>query len=149
MLPFASMRVWKPSKRAGKPSTGIARRKREPNITGARKKIEENGFEVAGLRRRRICVRPQRKPEKNAADITRMKPRAEKSTSPATIITTPPVMVAIMATSRHDGDSRRKRKANNNTNASEDDLHIADRNVSLRTPSLVTELTVKCKTNIS
>jgi len=70
-------------------------------------------------------VSPQRKPEKNAADMTRMKPRAEKSTSPATIITTPTVMVAIMATRRQEGVSRRKRKAKMRTKAREEDLHIA------------------------
>lgn len=71
-------------------------------------------------------MRPQRKPEKNAADMTRMKPSAEKSTSPATIITTPAVMVAMIATSRQEGVSSRKRNANNRTNASEEDLHIAE-----------------------
>jgi hypothetical protein len=72
-------------------------------------------------------VRAHRKPEKQAAEMTRMKPRAENSISPKTIITTPAVMVAIMATRRQDGFSRRKRKAKMRTKASEDDLHIAER----------------------
>ena len=94
--------------------------------------MEEKGFDVAGFRRRRIWVRPQRKPEKKAADITRMKPRAENSTSPNTIITTPAVIVAIMATRRHDGVSSRKRNANRRTNAREDDLHMARDDVRIR-----------------
>lgn len=87
--------------------------------------MEENGLAVAGLRRRRICVRPQRKPEKKAAEMTRMKPRVLKETSPATIIITPMVIVNIMATRRQEGISRRKRKAKQRTKAREEDLHIA------------------------
>ena len=70
-------------------------------------------------------MRPQRKPEKKAADMTRTKPSVENLTSPATIIITPIVMVVIMPTSRHDGTSRRKRKANIRTKAKDEDLHIA------------------------
>lgn len=80
---------------------------------------------VAGFRKRRIWVRAQRKPEKKAAEMTRMNPKAENSISPKTIITTPAVIVAMMATSRRDGDSRRKRKAKRRTKAREEDLHIA------------------------
>ena len=123
--PLSTTRALKPSIRVGMPSMGIARRKRVRNMIGARKKIDENGLEVAGLRRRRICVRPQRKPEKKAAEMTRTKPRAEKSTSPKTIIITPMVIVAIMATRRQEGVSRRKMKANMRTKAREEDLHIA------------------------
>lgn len=36
MVPLASMSIRRPSKRAGKPSTGMARRRREANIMGAR-----------------------------------------------------------------------------------------------------------------
>ena len=54
-----------------------------------------------------------------------MNPRVENDTSPATIIITPAVIVAMMATRRHDGVSRRKRKAKVRTKASEDDLHMA------------------------
>ena len=82
-------------------------------------------MEVAGFRRRRIWVSPQRKPEKKAAEMTRMNPRVEKATSPATIIMTPTVMVAIMATRRQEGVSRRKRKAKIRTKARDEDLHIA------------------------
>ena len=70
-------------------------------------------------------MRAQRKPEKKAAEITRMKPRAEKLISPKTIITTPTIIVAIMATRRNDGVSRRKRNAKRSTKAREEDLHIA------------------------
>ncbi len=94
-------------------------------MTGARKKILLNGLLVAGFRRRSICVRAHRKPEKKAAAMTRTKPRALKSTSPATIMTTPSVIVAMMRISLRDGDSRRKRKAKERTKAREDDLHIA------------------------
>jgi hypothetical protein len=95
------------------------------NMIGARKKMEEKGFEVAGLRRRRIWVSAQRKPEKKAAEMTRMKPRGEKSTSPKTIMTTPTVIVAMMAMSFREGVSRRKRKAKRRTKARAEDLHIA------------------------
>ena len=94
-------------------------------MTGARKKIEENGLEVAGLRRSRICVSAQRNPEKNAAEMTKMNPRMEKATSPKTIIITPRVMVEMIATRRQEGDSRRKANAKRRTKAREDDLHIA------------------------
>ncbi len=83
------------------------------------------GFEVAGLRRRRIWVRPQRKPEKKAEEMMRMKPRALKAVSPATIMMTPTVMVAMMRINLIDGDSRPKRKAKSSTKAREEDLHIA------------------------
>lgn len=82
-------------------------------------------MDVAGFRRSRICVRAQRKPEKKAADMTSMKPLAENDTSPATMKSTPTVMVAIMPTRRMEGVSRRKMKANMRTKAREDDLHIA------------------------
>ena len=95
------------------------------NITGARKKMDEKGLAVAGLRRRRIWVRDQRNPEEQAEAITRMKPRAWKAVSPATIMTTPTVIIAIMRTRRHEGCSRRKRKAKMRTKPSADDLHIA------------------------
>jgi hypothetical protein len=97
------------------------------NMTGARKKMEENGFAVAGLRRRRICVRDQRNPEEQAEAMTRIKPRAWKAASPATIMTTPRVMIKMMTTRRHDGCSRRNKKAKIRTNPSADDLHIAVR----------------------
>lgn len=82
-------------------------------------------MEVAGLRSNRICVRPHRKPEKNAAEITRTNPKVEKSTSPATISTTPTIMVAMMAIRRHEGVSRRNINAKRRTNARAEDLHIA------------------------
>lgn len=90
----------------------------------------ENGFDVAGLRRSRIWVNPQRKPEKKAAEMTRAKPPTLNSTSPNTMSTTPSVMVAMMATRRHVGVSRRKANANMRTKASEEDLHMAKAKVS-------------------
>ena len=123
--PFVSKRWERPPARAEKPSTGIARMRRLKNMTGARKKIEEKGFEVAGLRRRRICVKDHRKPEEQAEDMTKMKPSASNDASPATIMTTPTVIISIMITSRQEGCSRRKRKANKRTKPRADDLHIA------------------------
>lgn len=84
-----------------------------------------NGLLVAGLRRRRICVRAQRKPEEKAAEMTRTKPRALKAVSPATIMTTPIVIVAMMRINLTDGVSRRKRNAKRRTKAREEDLHMA------------------------
>lgn len=80
---------------------------------------------MAGLRRRRICVNPHRKPEKNAAEMMRTNPRGLKSTSPATIMMTPTVIVAIIATSFQEGTSSRKRNAKRRTKARAEDLHIA------------------------
>lgn len=97
---------------------------RERNMMGVRRKRVENGFEVAGWRSKRICVRPHRKPEKNADAMTSAKPSALKAVSPATIITTPTVIVAMMMINFVEGVSRRKRKANNRTKASADDLHM-------------------------
>lgn len=94
-------------------------------MIGARKNIDEKGFDVAGLRKSRICVRAHRKPEKKAAVMIRKNPRAEKVISPKTMRMTPTVIVAMMATRRHDGVSRRKRNANMRTKAREEDLHIA------------------------
>ena len=72
-------------------------------------------------------MRPQRKPEKKAAEMTRTKPSIENLTSPATIMMTPSVIVAMIPTRRQEGTSRRKRKAKMRTNAREDDLHIAEK----------------------
>lgn len=127
-LPLAAIRLERPSLSSENPSTGIAMARRLTNMIGARKNIEENGFDVAGLRRSRIWVNDQRKPEDKADDITRMKPRALKAVSPATIITTPMVIVTMMKTSFHDGCSKRKRNANNKTNPRAEDLHIAIQN---------------------
>lgn len=52
--PFSAARLTQAACRGPKPSTGIAITKRVTNITGARKKTVEKGFEVAGLRIRRI-----------------------------------------------------------------------------------------------
>ena len=57
--------------------------------------------------------------------MTRMNPRALKDVSPATIITTPAVIVAMMRMSFMEIASRRNTKANVRTNASEEDLHMA------------------------
>lgn len=124
-MPFSETRAENAPETAKRPSTGMARMNSVRNITGARKNIDENGFEVAGLRRSRICVRDQRKPDDAAADMTRKKPRVSKAVSPATIMTTPAVMVAMMAASFQEGFSSRKRKAKSRTNPKTEDLHIA------------------------
>lgn len=125
MIPFSEARAENALETAKSPSTGMARMRSVRNMTGARKNIEENGLEVAGLRRSRICVRDHRKPDDAAADMTRKKPRTSKAVSPATITMTPAVMVAIMAASFQDGFSRWKRKAKSRTNPKTEDLHIA------------------------
>ena len=83
------------------------------------------GLLVAGFRKRSICVRAQRKPEKNADEMTRIKPKALNAVSPATIMITPAVMVAMIKINLREGVSRWKRKAKRRTKAREDDLHIA------------------------
>jgi hypothetical protein len=125
ITPYWVVRTPKREKSAEKPSTGMAMMKIETNITGARKKMEEKGLDVAGLRRRRTWVRDQRRPDRADAVMTRMKPRTLKCASPATIIITPTVMMEMMPTRRHVGCSRRKMKANIRTKAREDDLHMA------------------------
>lgn len=92
-----------------------------------------NGLLVAGLRKRRICVRAQRKPEEKAAEMTRTKPRALNAVSPATIMTTPIVIVAMMRINLTDGVSRRNRNAKRRTKASEEDLHMAKEFMQLAT----------------
>ena len=124
-VPFAAARIPKPSFKGPNPSMGIARMAKLTNMTGARKKMLLKGLLVAGLRRRRICVRAQRKPEKKAEEMMRTKPRAWKAVSPATIMMTPTVMVAMMSMSLTEGVSRRKRKAKRRTKARAEDLHIA------------------------
>src|SRR5689334_16606883 len=92
--------------------------------------MEEKGFEVAGLRRRRIWVSDHRKPEEAAAVSMRMKPSAEKDVSPATIMIVPIVMVRMMPPSRQEGFSRPKAKAKTSTQPSTVDLHIARSGIS-------------------
>lgn len=106
------------------PSTAKAIIIREVNMTGVRKKRVENGFAVAGCRKRRIWVSPHRKPEKKAEAMIKMKPTALKAVSPATIMTTPIVIVAMIAISLREGVSKPKTNANRRTNASADDLHM-------------------------
>ena len=124
-VPFAAASREKPDPKGPKPSTGMARRNMARKVTGVRKKRVEKGLEVAGLRRRRIWVSAQRKPEKKAERMIRMKPSRLKKVSPATIMTTPAVMVRIMRISFRDGVSRRKIKAHRRTKARAEDLHIA------------------------
>lgn len=123
--PLSVVKIPSPFPRGTKPSTGIAIIARLRNIIGARKKIVLNGLLVAGFRRSRICVKAQRKPEKNEAEMMRPKPRALKSVSPATIMMTPTVIVAMMSTSLIEGVSSRKRKAKSRIKAKAEDLHIA------------------------
>ncbi len=107
------------------PSTGNAMTSKLTNMMGAKKNMELKGLEVAGFRSNRICVRAHRNPEKNEADMTRMKPSALKAVSPATIMITPTVIVKMMRTSLMEGDSSRNKKAKSRTKAREEDLHIA------------------------
>jgi hypothetical protein len=95
-------------------------------MIGAKKKILENGFPVAGFRSNKICVSAHLNPEKNAEDIMRMKPRALKAVSPATIIMTPMVIVRMMRQSFMEGVSRWNMKAKRSTKARAEDLHIAE-----------------------
>lgn len=132
-VPFSEERFVKARTSAKGPSTGMASTSSVKNMTGARKNIDENGLEVAGLRRRRIWVNDQRKPDDAAADITSTKPRASKEVSPATIMITPAVIVVIMAASFQEGFSSRKRKAKRRTKPRTEDLHIAIVLVSINT----------------
>jgi len=102
-------------------------------MTGVKKKSEANGFEVAGLRRKRICVKDHRRPEENEAVISNRKPNRLKAVSPATIIITPTVITAMIANSFQDGFSSLKINAKRRTNPSTEDLHIAEGKVSVRT----------------
>ena len=124
-VPFSLVRRCNPSPRGPNPSMGMARIARLKNIIGARKKILLKGLLVAALRRSRIWVKAQRKPEKKAEEMMRAKPRASKAVSPATIIITPAVMVRMIRTNFIEGVSRWKRKAKRRTNARAEDLHIA------------------------
>ena len=94
------------------------------SIIGARKNSVANGLHVAGCRSSKICVKAHLKPEKNALAMTNAKPSTSKAVSPATIITTPIVIVPMMRISFQEGVSSRKRKAKSKTNASAEDLHI-------------------------
>jgi hypothetical protein len=109
------------------PSTGIAIAKIETNIHGARKKMEENGFDVAGLRRRRICVRDHLNPDNAEAVRTNTKPIGINLASLATIKTTPSVMIDIIVTSFHVTFSRPKINAKTSTKANDEDLHMASK----------------------
>lgn len=123
--PFSSVRTLRPWLRELKPSTGIAMRAKVRNMTGAKKKILLKGLLVAGFRNKRICVKAQRNPEKKADEMISIKPSALKAVSPATIMITPMVIVAMMRINLIEGASRRKRKAKSRTKANADDLHIA------------------------
>ena len=94
-------------------------------VTGVRKKMLAMGLEVAGLRRRRIWVSAQRKPEKKEDSMMSAKPSALKAVSPATIMITPPVMQRIIRMSFSEAVSSRKMKAHSRTKARAEDLHIA------------------------
>lgn len=122
--PRTSVRVRSPAAISIGPSIGIAMTMRVVNMIGARRKSVANGLEVAGCRSRRICVRAQRKPEKNADAMTSPNPATLKAVSPKTIITTPTVMVQMMRMSLTLGVSSLKRKAKAKTNANAEDLHM-------------------------
>lgn len=138
-IPFSSVRTPRPWLRELKPSTGIAIIARVRNMTGAKKKMLLKGLLVAGFRNRRICVKAQRNPEENADEMIRINPSALKAVSPATIMITPMVIVAIIRISLMEGVSRRKTKANSRTKARDEDLHIAGK-VWLAVSSTVKEI---------
>jgi len=100
-------------------------------MIGVKKNNEANGFDVAGFRRRSICVRDHRNPEEKEAVINKENPKRLNAVSPATIITTPTVITAMMANSFQDGFSNLNIKANKSTKPSTEDLHIAVCAVSL------------------
>lgn len=74
--PSFSTRIFRPAMTADGVSLNSAMTNKVTNMIGARRKRVANGFEVAGCRRSRICVRAHRKPEKNDAEIARTKPSA-------------------------------------------------------------------------
>ena len=125
LVPCSVRSSLRPVLMARMPSTDSASATRTRNIIGASRKMEENGFAVAGWRSNSICVNDHRNPAARADDMTRMKPMGSKSDSPNTIIVTPTVMTAITPVSFHDGFSRRKRNAKMRTKPREEDLHIA------------------------
>lgn len=84
------------------------------------------GLLVAGLRSKRICVSAQRNPEKKEAEMMRKKPMGLNSASPATIMMTPAVIVAMIRISFTEGCSRWNKNAKIRMNASADDLHMAE-----------------------
>jgi len=73
------------------------------------------------------CVSDHRRPPSADAVRTWTMPTASNCVSVETMRTTPDVMMRMMPTSRHDGTSRRNRKAKMRTKASDDDLHMAAR----------------------
>lgn len=87
--------------------------------------MDEKGFEVAGCRMSNICVSDHLKPEDAAEVIINRNPTRLNDVSPATIMTTPIVIMVIMPANFQDGFSKPNRNANNSTYASTDDLHIA------------------------
>ena len=123
--PFWDERFCKAWMRFRGPSTGKAMTIMLKNMMGERRKIDEKGFEVAGCRRRRIWVSDHLNPAAMEDDMMRTKPRTLKAVSPATIMTTPTVMVRMMTPSFHEGFSSLKRNAKRRTKPRTEDLHIA------------------------
>lgn len=114
------------SNKGPNPSTGIAIARIARNMHGARKNIEEKGLAVAGFCKSNICVSDHRTPDRADAVITRANPMNTNCASLATIITTPTVMMPMIPTSFQVIFSSLKANANRRTNASDEDLHMAD-----------------------
>lgn len=71
------------------------------------------------------CVRLQRRPPHTLAKMTNKNPDRTNAVSDATINRIPAKMIRITVTRRTENASSRKRNANNRTNISEEDLHMA------------------------
>jgi hypothetical protein len=72
----------------------------------------------------RTCVMVQRRPDMQAAVMTRKKPNISNSTSPATSIISPVLMIPMVAARDHVGVSMPQRKAKKRRKRGADDLHI-------------------------
>src|SRR6266850_249901 len=95
-------------------------------MIGANQKIVATGlFIPERLSRMIIWVRDHRRPASALAERTRMKPTRTKWVSVATIRSTPIDMRRMTPTRRRENVSKRKKKAKNKTNTSEEDLHMA------------------------
>ena len=95
-------------------------------MMGANQKMVATGwFNPERLSRMSICVRDHRNPPRALAEMTRMKPPRTKWVSVATIRSTPADMRRMTPIRRRENVSRRKKKAKDRTNTSDEDLHIA------------------------
>ena len=119
------MRSSKPALIKAGLSTGSAMTKRVTNIIGVKKNRDAKGLDVAGFLRRRIWTSDHRRPEKNEAVMSKMKPMGTNAVSPATIMMTPTVMSVMIPNIVQEAFSSRKRIAKPSTKPRVEDLHIA------------------------